>query len=37
MNRQKQLLVALLAIFLLALTYAWFRTPRQQVDRKSVV
>ncbi len=31
MNRQKQLLVTLLAIFLLALTYAWFRTPRQQV------
>ncbi len=31
MNRQKQLLAALLALFLLSLTYAWFRTPRQQV------
>lgn len=31
MNRQKQLLAALLTIFMLSLAYAWLRTPRQQV------
>ncbi|QOX78515.1 hypothetical protein FY034_06085 [Trichlorobacter lovleyi] len=31
MNRQKQLLIALLVIFMLSLAYAWLRTPRQQV------
>lgn len=31
MNRQKQLLAALLALLILSLIYAWNRSPRQQV------